>query len=114
MATSKYDESILTISMNFVKWNYLIVYDWLSSFLEVSSILQIDRSQAFDDKIILGESTCLVETADVDLASIWNTEWLCAEDDLFHECQDRVINSQRELHRKLWWHNVCDDKNAAE
>lgn len=45
----------------------------------MNSNFLLDTRDTFDDQIIAGKRTGLVETTNVDLAGEWNSEWFRAE-----------------------------------
>lgn len=75
---------------------------------------EVDGRHAFDDQIVAGQRACLIEAANVYFACVWYPERLGAEDLLLDQSENRVVDRQRELHWKLWWHDVGDDEHAAE
>ena len=76
--------------------------------------LVADSKDSFYFEISLGKSTCLVKTANVDFTSKWYSVRLCAKDLFLDQLNNRIVDSHRELHRELRWHNIRDNQNTTE
>lgn len=91
MAASKNDEGILTMLIDLIKRDDLLLYrcfTWSPAY----NILQIHSCQTLDDQVILSEGTCLVKAANINLTSIWNSKWFSAEDLFLDHGDDGIVN----------------------
>jgi hypothetical protein len=93
MATTKNDESIFAVLVDFLEWDDLLLNGCLA-WSPAYNILQIHSCQSLNDQVILSEGTCLVKAANINLTSIWNSEWLSAENLLLHHRDDGIVNSK--------------------
>jgi hypothetical protein len=69
---------------------------------------------ALDYQVVLGQSACLVEAANIDLACHWDAVWLSAKDLLLHELDDREVNGDRELHGELRRDDISNNEDATK
>ena len=73
-----------------------------------------DSKDSFNFEISLCQSTRFIKTANVNFASKRDSIGFCAKDLFLDQLNDRIVDGHRELHRKLRWHNVCDDQNTTK
>ena len=103
MSTSYDEASVFVLSKYTIELHYFVLLRLVSN-----------SKDSFYFEISLSQSACFIKTAYVDLASKWDSVGLCAKDLFLDQLNDRIVDGHRELHRKLRWHNICDNQDATE
>jgi len=62
-----------------------------------------------DNKIILSQSSRLIEATNVNFTSQRNPVRFSAENLLLHQLDNGVVNCNRELHREFGRYDICND-----
>ena len=73
-----------------------------------------DSKDSFNFEISLSQSTRFIKTANVNFASKRDSVGFCAKDLFLDQLNYRIVDGHRELHRKLRWHNICDNQDATQ
>jgi len=78
MAATEHNESVFTVLVDLIKRDDLLIH---YSFLprEVLNVAEVRSGYTFDNKVVNCQGTRLVEAADVDFSSVWDSEGLRAE-----------------------------------
>ena len=103
MSPSYYETCVFVLSKYTIEFNDFILLRLVSN-----------SKDSFNFEISLGQSTCFIETANVNFASKWDSVGLCAKDLFLNQLNDRIVDGHRELHREFRWYNICDNQNTTE
>ena len=69
---------------------------------------------ALNDQVILSQCASFIEAANVDLACERDSPWLCAENLLLNQLDNRVVDGDGKLHGELGRHYIGDNQDASE